>query len=89
MTEPIDHAWAVLKQDEPMSDEEYLDNERQIEIDHNDSIFIEDFGEVPKEDYYNAEWWWNHPHGHINSVRDEFESIEHLQSQLDKERGTV
>jgi hypothetical protein len=55
--------------------------------DAKDMVFIEDFGEVPKEDYYNAGWWWNHPHEHINSVQDEFESPEHLQAQLDKERG--
>ena len=53
-----------------------------------DSIFIEDFGDVPKSDYYNAEWWWNHPHEHINSIREDFESPEHLQSQLDKEKAS-
>ena len=85
MTEPIDFAWAVLKQDEDDAHILHPDDD----FDARGMIFIEDYGEVPKEDYYNAEWWWNHPHGHINSIRDEYESIEELQADLDKERGEL
>ncbi len=85
MTSPIDHAWAFLKQDEDDAHILHPDDD----MDARGMVFIEDYGEVPKEDYYNAEWWWNHPHGHINSIQDEFESIEHLQASLDNERGAV
>jgi hypothetical protein len=57
-----------------------------LKDDTDDNIFIEDFGDVPKEDYYDANWWANSPHEHINSVMDEFGSIEELQSDLDKEK---
>ena len=68
----MDDAWQFLKE------------ERQYDSDH---IYIEDFGYVPKQHYYNAEWWWNHPHEHINSVRDEVNSVEELQGMLNAERG--
>ena len=71
--EPMDDAWSSL-----------LKRENPIDSDH---IYIEDFGYVPKQHYYNAEWWWNHPHEHINSIRDEVNSVEELQGMLNAERG--
>lgn len=71
MSEPMKDAWSKLLKEEP---NDY------------DDVFIEDFGLVPKEDYYNAVWWWNHDNKHINSIRDEVGTIENLQDMLDKER---
>lgn len=71
MSKPMKDAWSELLKEEP---NDY------------DDVFIEDFGLVPKEDYYNAVWWWNHDNEHINSIRDEVGTIENLQSMLDKER---
>jgi hypothetical protein len=56
-----------------------------LKDDTDDNIFIEDFGEVPKSDYYDANWWANHPNEEINSMVDDYGGIEYLQSVLDKD----
>tara|TARA_R100001224_G_scaffold60748_2_gene36179 strand:- start:23877 stop:24437 length:561 start_codon:yes stop_codon:yes gene_type:complete len=67
----FDTAWQLLKNFEvdPVTGEE--------------TVFYEDFGEVPAADYFNADWHINHPSPRIH---EDLPPRDELQAILDRER---
>ena len=53
------------------------------EMDDDNTVFYEDFGPVPVEDYYNADWHINHPNPHIH---EDLPPRDELQALLDREK---
>ena len=66
----FDSAWTLLKL-------------LPSDMDDDNTVFYEDFGPVPVEDYYNADWHINHPNPHIH---EDLPPRDELQAELDREK---